>query len=221
MSRNKAKHAAYNKAYKKKNLRRIVAQNASYRAKNPEKWYELDKQKCLTAKTEAMDHYGGQQCSICPENRIGTLTIDHINGNGAEHRRMSGCSSGKKFYCWLKRNNYPTGFRILCANCNWREKIRVVRLRQQQTKYAIRQRRMKRNIKIKVMSRLGGSCIICSINDMDVLTVHHTNNNGAEHRRAICDGVSGLAFYYKIIKLDQFDGLECRCFSCNCNEEWG
>jgi hypothetical protein len=21
-------------------------------------------------------------------------------------------------YLWLKRNNYPTGFRVLCHNCN-------------------------------------------------------------------------------------------------------
>jgi hypothetical protein len=45
------------------------------------------------------------------------LTVDHINNDGAEHRRKIGagiCS----LYWWLKKNHFPDGFQILCYNCN-------------------------------------------------------------------------------------------------------
>lgn len=70
-----------------------------------------------------MHHYGNGdlKCACCGETEIGFLTLDHINNNGAEHRRivMNGKSTtGPRFYLWLKRNNYPPGFQVLCYNCN-------------------------------------------------------------------------------------------------------
>ncbi len=65
-------------------------------------------------------HYGGAKCMICGETRKLCLTIDHINNDGAEHRKISGVGGGGyNTYCWLKRNNYPRGFQVLCRNCNW------------------------------------------------------------------------------------------------------
>ena len=54
-------------------------------------------------------------CQHCGENVIELLTIDHINGGGNKHRKSLGQTN---FYSWLKRNNYPIGFQILCYNCN-------------------------------------------------------------------------------------------------------
>ncbi len=45
------------------------------------------------------------------------LTIDHINNDGAAHRKEIG-EGGTNFYRWLRKNNYPLGFRTLCWNCN-------------------------------------------------------------------------------------------------------
>lgn len=47
------------------------------------------------------------------------LQIDHINNDGKEHRKASGCGSGEAMYRWLKKNNYPAGFQVLCCNCNY------------------------------------------------------------------------------------------------------
>lgn len=55
------------------------------------------------------------QCKGCKENYIEFLTIDHINGGGNKHRKVIGSS---KIYYWLKQNNYPEGYRVLCQNCN-------------------------------------------------------------------------------------------------------
>jgi hypothetical protein len=43
------------------------------------------------------------------------LEIDHAEGGGNQHRRKIGWS---RLYHWLKRNNYPEGFRVLCPTCN-------------------------------------------------------------------------------------------------------
>lgn len=43
------------------------------------------------------------------------LTIDHMNNDGAAHRREIG---NRRIYEWLERNGYPSGFQVLCFNCN-------------------------------------------------------------------------------------------------------
>lgn len=69
-------------------------------------------------KREVIDAYGGR-CSCCGELEIVFLTIDHINGGGKKQRSEVG-GFGKKFYLWLKRNNYPKDeFQVLCLNCNF------------------------------------------------------------------------------------------------------
>lgn len=59
------------------------------------------------------------QCPNCDAKYIDVdfLTIDHINGNGKEHRRRIGTGSAVLYY-WLIRNNFPPGFQVLCFNCN-------------------------------------------------------------------------------------------------------
>jgi len=74
------------------------------------------KQRAL--KTEIMTHYGGI-CACCGESYIEFLSIDHINGGGKKHLREIGVNGGRNFYKWLKDNNYPDGFRVLCMNCNF------------------------------------------------------------------------------------------------------
>ena len=59
-------------------------------------------------------HYGSS-CSCCGEALLDFLTIDHINGNGAKHRKTL---DAPNIYTWLVRNNYPEGYRVLCFNCN-------------------------------------------------------------------------------------------------------
>lgn len=70
----------------------------------------------LNLKSEVMGHYDGMKCACCEESDIHFLTIDHINGGGREHRRQLG--QGATIYSWLKRNDYPIGYQVLCYNCN-------------------------------------------------------------------------------------------------------
>ena len=66
----------------------------------------------------AFEAYGGYRCSCCGEKHKEFLTFDHTDGDGADHRREIGRGS-HNLILWLKRNNYPPGFRVLCMNCNF------------------------------------------------------------------------------------------------------
>lgn len=69
---------------------------------------------------EMIEAYGGK-CSLCGEAHQEFMTIDHINGDGAQHRRSLGGSdqSGSTFYALLRRLGYPQDkYRLLCSNCN-------------------------------------------------------------------------------------------------------
>jgi len=47
------------------------------------------------------------------------LTLDHINDDGAEHRKKL----KKSVYLWIIENNYPPGFQDLCWNHNIRKEV--------------------------------------------------------------------------------------------------
>jgi len=63
-----------------------------------------------------LSHYG-DKCACCGESGKMFLEIDHIQDNGAAHRREIG-TSAKALCGWIIRNNFPADFQILCANCN-------------------------------------------------------------------------------------------------------
>jgi hypothetical protein len=61
--------------------------------------------------------YGGAKCACCGESTFEFLTLDHINDDGADHRKTIG-GSGSHVYSWIVRKNYPEGYQVLCYNCN-------------------------------------------------------------------------------------------------------
>ena len=68
------------------------------------------------AKQAVVDAYGGQ-CVCCGESQIEFLTIDHINNDGALHRRRVG--KGRRIYRDLIAQGFPKdNYRLLCFNCN-------------------------------------------------------------------------------------------------------
>lgn len=88
----------------------------AHRLKNRDKMNGQAKEYDLKIKLEVFGHYGSA-CACCNETATEFLCIDHVDGDGADHRRNV-VNSGPDLYHWLKRNNYPSGFRVLCMNCN-------------------------------------------------------------------------------------------------------
>lgn len=66
---------------------------------------------------EVLTYYsqGMPRCDCCGESHIEFLAIDHMHGGGHQQRKQIGESG---LYTWLKRNDFPSGFRVLCHNCN-------------------------------------------------------------------------------------------------------
>ena len=69
----------------------------------------------LCLKKEVFKYYGNI-CACCGEKELVFLAIDHINGDGRKHRRKI---EGSSLWSWLKNNDFPNGYRVLCHNCNW------------------------------------------------------------------------------------------------------
>ena len=61
----------------------------------------------------------GEVCACCGESEISFLTIDHINGDGAAHRRSLGQTRGmsRSLMRWLLSEK-RLDIQILCYNCN-------------------------------------------------------------------------------------------------------
>lgn len=90
---NPAKKAAFNKASTKKWRRKL--------------------------RIEVLTHYSSTpypSCVCCEETHIEFLAVDHIAGGGEAQRTAIG--GPDYFYHWLRKNNFPEGFRVLCHNCN-------------------------------------------------------------------------------------------------------
>lgn len=57
--------------------------------------------------------YGGR-CNCCGETRFEFLTLDHVNNDGKQERQLR----GQQIYKRLIKEGFPTGYQILCYNCN-------------------------------------------------------------------------------------------------------
>jgi hypothetical protein len=69
--------------------------------------------------TEAMLDGYGRRCSCCGEATILFLELDHVNNDGALHRRSDpNMRNSYQLYRWVVEHGYPDSFQLLCANCN-------------------------------------------------------------------------------------------------------
>ena len=101
-------------------------QKVRVRVEYQREWYELhkethretQKQWHQNRKLQVILAYGGK-CACCGETEIEFLAVDHINNDGAAHRKKIGHASGSNIHRWLIRNNFPEGFQVLCHNCNF------------------------------------------------------------------------------------------------------
>lgn len=105
--KNKKKRDEYNRTY---------LENLSEDQKEHRKKYirEATKKYYWKVRKDVIKHYGNK-CECCKESRFEFLAIDHVDGGGVKHLREI---KSRNLAVWIFKNNYPTGFRILCHNCN-------------------------------------------------------------------------------------------------------
>lgn len=75
-----------------------------------------DRRRRERLKLAVCEAYGGAFCACCGEDELIFLTVDHVDNNGAKHRKIV---NGLALYEWLVEKRFPKGFQIMCRNCNW------------------------------------------------------------------------------------------------------
>lgn len=84
-------------------------------------YYRISKFVCARRhkqiKQDVIAHYsnGNCVCLHCGFSDIRALSIDHINSGGTQHKKVT----GENLANWLKKNNFPTGYQVLCMNCQF------------------------------------------------------------------------------------------------------
>ena len=89
--------------------------NQTLYRRNPERFKKATIKNKKIAKDKCYNAYGGYVCACCGVIGESFLTLDHINNDGAEHRKLFNPSA---LYRWIIRNNFPAMFQVLCWNCN-------------------------------------------------------------------------------------------------------
>jgi hypothetical protein len=110
----------------------------AYQEKNPAAHAARGRRSNFVMRMEVLWHYSNHtmRCACCGESTLEFLTIDHTDGDGATHRKEIGAGSHTTVYRWLRKNNYPPGYQVLCMNCNaakaWHGKCPHVNAREQE-----------------------------------------------------------------------------------------
>ncbi len=229
---------AYREIYQERDREKSIVRSKKNRDKNPEKYreysrrykrehpeyfkqYYIDNKEILSGKARArhlglriaaINAYGGK-CACCGESRYEFLAIDHINGGGNQHRKGVGC--GNTFYYWLKKNNYPNGFRILCHNCNTSHGFygfcphsEEYKEEKEPSKFVIEYRKSRED----ALSAYGAMCACCGETEKRFLCIDHINGGGGKHRKE--KGVKGR--FYKWLASNSYPKeFQVLCYNCN------
>ena len=123
----KAKMKGYRKKYREnpENLAKIRKYTREYREQNRPKIRKYNNELRQRLKIEIFSEYSKRHsnsdvpcCRCCGENsHIDFLSVDHVEGRKnfpKEQQKLRGVN----MYEWIKRNDYPDNFQILCHNCN-------------------------------------------------------------------------------------------------------
>lgn len=230
--KNKEKIKTRNQNYRKNHRERLTELGKQYREDNKDKLrikkneYTLNnKEKVLSSQRKSRNNtkktiliaYGGSnpECACCGETDIESLCIDHINNGGNSHRKIIRRLAGYSFYVWLKQNNYPKGYRVLCMNCN--DSLALFGYCPHKEKPLVKKSSIKsyfERIKLRVFNHYSNNklcCAKCGINEIEFLCLDH---NDVEHKRIKQRG-GGWTAYKWVIDNNFPSGFQILCWSCN------
>jgi hypothetical protein len=88
-----------------------------YQRNNKAQYAKSSKEYNLRLKALVYEAYGNA-CACCGETEEVFLGVDHIAGDGAEHRKT--VKPGVALYRVIRNENFPKDkYQLLCRNCNW------------------------------------------------------------------------------------------------------
>lgn len=113
--------ASRKKIFEETKVEREKIQTEGYRMKNREmlRYKERERQKKL--RNQVLDLLG-RKCNTCGLEDEEVLQIDHVFGGGC--KEVKTCGSNKYIFYLKKLREGSHDYQMLCANCNWRKRIR-------------------------------------------------------------------------------------------------
>ena len=159
--------------------------NKEWQQDNKDKCNQSNRESNHRLRDEVINEYGGK-CVCCGETRREYLTIDHINGGGGKHRREIGIR-GSQFYRWLKQNNYPKGFQVLCFNCNCGKKDYGICPHNKQafeeifeSRKSSRSAKSRWKLRLNIIEGYGSKCELYGESNPHFLTIDHIYINSPD-----------------------------------------
>jgi len=151
---------------------------------------------------QVLTHYGGSppKCAYCGESHIEFLIVDHIHGNGIQHRKQIGAN-----ICpWLIKNNFPEGYQVLCWNCNFAKEY------SEKNQYY-------RKVRLEMLIHYGGNlpkCTCCGETNIRVLAIDHIGGGGYGQGKKF-GHKCGFNFYLWLRRNGYPSGYRVLCHNCN------
>lgn len=183
-------------------------------AAHPEHFRTARKKRRAALRSGALNAYG-RACNCCGENAERLLTIDHVNNDGAAHRKSVG--KDLAIFQWLLDNSYPSGFQTMCYSCNVGRHINggdCPHAAPEREPVGYKQR-YRQALKSATVEAYGGRCACCCETLLPLLTIDHPDNDGAEHRRSLGHTCGGEPMYRWLRDNEWPPGFRVLCWNCN------
>lgn len=120
---NHDEHVLAQKRYRQKYPERVKQYERKYLQANRRKILNMRAARRNALKAEVFDVYSNKTmaCVLCGVSDMDVLCLDHIADDGKKHRMSHG--SGGRLYARLRKEGFPKGLQVLCANCNLKKEI--------------------------------------------------------------------------------------------------
>ena len=210
--------------YKKKHSYICKECNYEYHKKwqqnNKNRQNQLQNESNHRLRDEVINEYGGK-CACCGEERKEYLSIDHINGGGRKHRKEMGFSNSDQFYRWLRQNDYPKEFQVLCFNCNCAKRNYNICPQSKDFQILFEEKleesydaRYRWDLRLNIIEGYGGKWELCGKDNLHYLTIDHIDGINTEEEKKFR---SGEALYRKL-RDENYpkDNYRLLCYNCNC-----
>lgn len=123
---NRERNAVSKAAWRKANPEAIRSYQQRYRDMNRAALRANRVAKYVELRSLILAAYGAVcNCPGCHVHHVELLTVDHVNGDGAQHRQRLKSRSTLNIYRDIIRSGFPDSYQVLCGSCNFAKSNRA------------------------------------------------------------------------------------------------
>ena len=187
------KRNARTKKWEQENPEKVRQNNQKPERKRARIKYHRDNRiDCLKIYSKKVSNSSESICSSCGLKDVRFLQIDHINGVTTNDGR-----GASNLVSYLRRNNYPDGYQVLCGNCNWLKHFEDKKKTLSTKKENVRKREVILSLKKEVFTHYSKGkpkCNCCGFDNFTALSIDHiSGRKEAGHRKT---DTSRLVYYW-------------------------